>query len=98
MAFEQKAEGGRSPSPHYLQRGETGESDKELSKETRAEEGGACACEVAVKSGALAAGVTAEETGGPPGGAELRSVGEPLPAAPAQILLFSLRKKLLEPI
>ena len=97
-AFEQKAEGDRSPSPHCLQRGEIGESDKELSKKTRAEKGGACACEVAVKSGALAAEVTAEETGGPPVGAELRSVVEPPPVAPAQILLFSLGKKLLEPI
>lgn len=35
--FEQKAQGGRSPSPHCLQRAERGESDKELSKETRTE-------------------------------------------------------------
>lgn len=41
---------------------------------------------MAVKTGALAAEVTAEGGRGPPVGAELRSVVEPPPAAPAQIL------------
>lgn len=75
--FEQKAQGGCSPSPRCLQRAERGESDKELSKETRTEEGGACACEVVVKTGVLAAEVKAKGDRGTPSGCRAEICGGP---------------------